>query len=168
MTPLHRLLLVLLTLALSAGQPARAQDELTVSELSALDRHYMQSQRQQLNELAARHYGRQFTGDRERDLALMQRLLDEGVVRGNQTGLLQGMGIVLGDLLAADLDLDWVVYEDRAGRSRALRYRETDSYLFPVTMISRRREVGNTTPVSEIYRKAEASIRSSIPPLPFQ
>lgn len=168
MTPLHRLFQVLLALALVTGHPAQALDELTISELSALDRQYMQQQRQQLNALSARHYGRQFTGDRDRDLALMQRLLDDGVVRGTQTELLQGMGILLGDLLAAELGLDWVVYEDRAGRSRALRYRESDSYLFPVTMISRRREVGNTTSVSEIYSKAEATMRSAMPALPFQ
>ena len=33
------------------------------------------------------------------------------------------------------------------GRTRALRYKSTDSYLFPVTMISRRREVDDRTPV---------------------
>ena len=31
------------------------------------------------------------------------------------------MGVIMGDLLAADLKLHWVIYEDRQGRSRALR-----------------------------------------------
>jgi len=168
MIPLSRVLLVLLAWAWTAGLAAQALDELSVSDLSALDRQYMQYQRQQLNDLAARHYGRQFTGDKDRDLALLQRLLDEGKVRGDQTEQLQAMGIILGDLLAADLGLHWVVYEDKAGRSRALRYRETDNYLFPATMISRRREVGSTTPVAEIYRKAQETIRAAAPPLPFQ
>jgi len=89
-------------------------------------------------------------------------------VSSGQTQALQGMGMIMGDLLAAEFGLDWVIYEDQVGRTRALRYRETDNYLFPVTMISRRREVGNLTPVVEIYDKAAATISDAIPPLPFQ
>ena len=74
----------------------------------------------------------------------------------------------MGDLLAEDLGLHWVVYEDSLGRSRALRFKESDDYLFPVTMISRRREVDNRTPVAEIYQKAVAAIAPAIPPRPFQ
>ena len=76
--------------------------------------------------------------------------------------------MIMGDLLAVEFGLDWVIDEDQVGRTRALRYRETDNYLFPVTMISRRREVGNLTPVVEIYDKAAATISDAIPPLPFQ
>ena len=78
------------------------------------------------------------------------------------------MGVIMGDLLAADLDMHWIVYEDKIGRSRALRYRDTEEYLFPVTMISRRREAGNNTPVVDIYEKARAIIIDTRPPLPFQ
>ena len=78
------------------------------------------------------------------------------------------MGIIMGDLLAADLDMHWVVYEDAQGRSRALRYRQSDEYLFPVTMISRRQEVGNQTPVTVIYQKAHDIIEPLLPAQPFQ
>ena len=74
----------------------------------------------------------------------------------------------MGDLLAADLDMHWVIYEDREGRSRALRYRDGDNYLFPITMIARRREVGNQTPIVDIYQKAYDIIDASRPPAPFQ
>lgn len=74
----------------------------------------------------------------------------------------------MGDLLAAELDLHWVVYEDAKGRSRALRLDETDNYLFPVTMISRRRQAGDETPVAEIYTGAVAAMETARPPLPFE
>jgi len=64
--------------------------------------------------------------------------------------------------------LHWVIYEDNIGRSRALRYRETENYLFPMTMISRRREVGNLSPVVDIYQKAVDLIKPQLPALPFQ
>ncbi len=147
---------------------AHAQEEPRIGGLSMLDRQFMLQQRELLSDLVARHYGRQFNGAADNDLELLQRLLDDRVVRADQTRELQAMGVILGDLLAADLGLDWVIYEDSLGRSRALRYRDTDNFLFPMTMISRRREVDNRTPVAEIYRKAEDSMRAVIPALPYQ
>ncbi len=166
MMELRRLLwLPMLLLTLSPW--TIAQDEARISELSDVDRQFMQQQRDLLGELAQRHLGRQFSGDRDNDIALLQRLLDEQIVRQDQTRELQAMGIILGDLLAAQLNLHWVVYEDRVGRSRALRYKTSDNFLFPVTMISRRREVGNLTPVEEVYRKAQDALRPVLPTLPF-
>lgn len=153
---------VLLCGASLAQQPAR------IGELSKMDLQFMAQQRQSLQDLATTTLGRQFSGDRQRDLELLQTLLDQNVVRADQVRELQAMGVILGDLLAQDLDMHWVIYEDRAGRSRALRYRETDNFLFPITMIARRREVGNQTPVAAIYQKAYDIIDSSRPALPFQ
>jgi hypothetical protein len=78
------------------------------------------------------------------------------------------MGVIMGDLLAKDLGMHWVVYEDAHGRSRALRYRDSDEYLFPITMISRRQEADNNTPVAVIYQKAYDIIAPLRPELPFR
>ena len=164
-----RLLLPLMLLfGLAHGSAVMAQEELEISELSPLDNDYMTQQRNLLQELASRHLGRSFSGDRDRDLALLQTLLDKELVRADEVRELQAMGVILGDLLARELDMHWVVYEDNLGRSRALRYRQTDNYLFPVTMISRRREAGNTTSVRDIYHRAYATIDAARDPLPFQ
>ena len=156
-------LLVLFTHA--AGQ---ATESVTIGELSLLDRQYMTQQRALLEELSTRHFGTGFSGDRDRDLALLQRLLDRRLIRPDETRELQAMGVILGDLLAAEFGLHWMIYQDTHGRSRALRDGDSDTYLFPITMISRRREAGNDTPVTEIYRKASDIITSSRPALPFQ
>ena len=161
-------LFCLLTLAHSVSLAAQPEARVAVERLSYLDKQYMQQQREELDALARRHLGQQFSGRTEQDLALLQALLDRRLVRPDQTRQLQGMGIILGDLLAKDLGMHWVVYEDKAGRSRALRYRESDNYLFPVTMISRRREAGSDTPVKTIYQNAYDIIAPLRPPLPFQ
>ena len=142
--------------------------ELEISQLTYLDRGYMDQQRQTLGDLAALKLGRKFQGERSHDLAILQDLLDKNLVRNDQTKELQAMGAIMGDLLARELGMDWVVYEDKVGRSRALRYRETDNYLFPMTMVSRRRTVGNTSPMTEIYQKAYDIIAPLRQPLPFQ
>lgn len=155
-------------LAIGGSSLALALDHLRISELSYLDKQYMAAQRASIDELAGKHYGTRLKGDRDADLRLLQRLLDDKIVRGNQTEELQAMGIVMGDLLARELGMRWVIYEDKLGRSRALRYRESDLYLFPATMISRRWEGGAYTPVADIYQKAVDTVESSQPALPFQ
>ncbi|TXS92116.1 DUF3806 domain-containing protein [Parahaliea maris] len=166
---LPALLLCLLgTLAPVTATRALAQEPPQIDDLSFLDRQFMTRQRSELEDLARRQYGQGFTGDTSQDLQLLQRLLDDTVVRSDDTARLQAMGLVMGDLLATDLDMHWVVYEDNLGRSRALRYRDSDNYLFPMTMISRRREAGNTLPVKDIYQKAYDIIDPLRTPLPFQ
>jgi hypothetical protein len=78
------------------------------------------------------------------------------------------MGVIMGDLLAAELGLRWVIYEDDLGRSRALQYKDMETVLFPITMISRRVEVGNRRPVAEIYQKAYDIIDALRPPRPYE
>jgi len=153
-------------LCLAACTLARAAEPV-IADLTPLDREYMQQQRDLVTDLVTTEYGSRFNGNRVHDVALLQRLLDDGAVRNDEVRELQAMGVILGDLLAADLGLHWVVYTDGLGRSHALRYRESDNYLFPVTMISRRREADNQKPVAQIYDKAAAEMRAAIPPLPY-
>ncbi|GAB3289387.1 DUF3806 domain-containing protein [Parahaliea aestuarii] len=165
---LARFALPVLLAGLLACAATLAQEPPRIEELSFLDRQFMTQQRQNLEDLARRHFGQGFSGEREQDLTLLQRLLDDGVVGSQDTAQLQAMGLVMGDLLADELDMHWVVYEDNLGRSRALRYRDSDNYLFPMTMVSRRREAGNTLPVTEIYQKAYDIIDPLREELPFR
>ena len=155
-------------LALMFSGPVPAEDSPRISDLTSTDRLYMDQQRETIDDISRRNFGSAFTGSTERDLALLQRILDQNLVRPDQTQQLQAMGMVLGDLLASDLDLHWVIYEDKLGRTRALRYRQSNEYLFPVTMISRRREADNDKSVADIYRKAHDIMQASKPALPFQ
>ncbi|MFT6286030.1 MAG: hypothetical protein ACJA09_000769 [Alcanivorax sp.] len=155
-------------LSLLLGLPGLASAELEISQLSYIDRGYMGQQRENLNNLAAIKLGRKFHGDRSNDLSILQALLDQRLVREDQVQALQAMGVIMGDLLAKELGMDWVVYEDKIGRSRALRYQLTDNFLFPMTMISRRRTVGDTTPINDVYQKAYDIIAPLRQPLPFQ
>jgi len=166
-TPCHPLLQVaLLALLLATGDLALAEVE--IGELSYIDKTYMQQQRERVAQLSESNLGRKLNGTRDNDLDIMQQLLDRKLVTGEQTLELQALGVIMGDLLASDMGLDWVIYEDKLGRSRALRYQQTDNYLFPISMISRRREVDNTETVADIYQTARDSMAAVIEPLPFQ
>lgn len=165
----HRLTAALVALLFwCVSSATMAENKVAVSNMTPTDLLFMQQQRDTINDLAGLHLGRKLHGSRQNDLKVLQLLLDRRIVRNDQTRELQAMGVVMGDLLAKQLRLHWVIYEDQLGRSRALRYKDSDSYLFPITMISRRREVDNRSPVDDIYNKAVATITQVIPALPFQ
>ena len=163
------LLCLMLLITIIARPPtASAQpEEVIVSDLTPLDLQYMDRQRELVDELSRLNLGSSCCDSRA-DLPLLQRMLDDNVVRSDQRLELQAMGIVMGDILAAELDMQWVIYEDQYGRSRALRLGDTDNYLFPVTMISRRREAANMESVEFIYDKAYSSIEARLPPRPYE
>jgi hypothetical protein len=159
---------LLLLSALLLTAVANAQPEARISDLSQLDRQFMAQQRETLDNLASSNLGRRFSGNKENDLQILQLLLDRRLIRADQTRELQAMGVIMGDLLATDLGMHWVIYEDNQGRSRALRYRQSQEYLFPITMISRRQEAGNDTPVAAVYQKAYGIIDPLRLELPFR
>ena len=136
--------------------------DVLIEPLTAVDRQFMADQRMRVEQLANR-LGRGLTGVVDRDLDTLQRILDERMVPAEDTLTLQAMGVVFGDLLGERLDMDWVVYRDSKGRSRALRYRQIDVYLFPVTMISRRQEGGSERRLKPLF---EDTVRDTRPLLP--
>lgn len=136
--------------------------DVLIEPLTAVDQQFMTEQRMRVEQLANR-LGRGLTGVVDRDLDTLQRILDERMVPAEDTLTLQAMGVVFGDLLGERLDMDWVVYRDSKGRSRALRYRQIDVYLFPVTMISRRQEGGSERRLKPLF---DDTVRDTRPLLP--
>ena len=136
--------------------------EFLIESLTAIDRQFMADQRMRVEQLANR-LGRGLTGVADRDLDTLQRILDERLVPAEDTLTLQAMGVVFGDLLGDRLDMDWVVYRDNKGRSRALRYRQMDVYLFPVTMISRRQEGGSERRLKPLFDDTVRDTRLLLP-----
>lgn len=148
----------LITALCVISAPVLHADEVQRSEPTVIDRTYMEDQRQALDEVARRYLGRQFNGNKDNDLELMQIMLDRRLVRRDQRELLQAMGFVLGDLLAKEEGLKWIIYTDAKGRSRALEIPLKDDVIFPVTMISRRYEVGAEVDVRAVYEKAQDAV----------
>lgn len=160
---------LLLFIGALLGQPlALAQTVPVIGPLSAADQQYMSDSKAQLDALARSRLGERFSGDKDRDLAIIQTLLDRRLVKPDQTRELQAMGMILGDLLARELGMHWVVYSDRVGRSRALRMAETEHYLFPVTSISRRVEADAPVDVAAVYAKQYGLMAPYRRQLPFQ
>jgi hypothetical protein len=144
-------LALLLVLVLSNG--ALAQQWRT-EQPSKIDQQFMAQQLQRIEDLTQRHFGRRLTGERNNDLPLLQRLLDEYIVGPDDKATLQAMGMVLGEVIRQEEKLSWIIYIDKYGRSRALSVPKQRDVLFPITMISRRAETGAKVNIEEVYQRA--------------
>ena len=70
----------------------------------------------------------------------------------DQTYQLQCLGVVLGLRLAAHVDgLTWAVVDDADGRAPALRYRDTELLVFPLTILSKQIEDGDDVDVAATF-----------------
>lgn len=142
--------------------------EITLTDLSWMDQSRMEKELSALNELAQTKIGTPIRRDLS-DLDMLQRLINESLVARDDYDTQQAMGVALGNVMFADFPstLEWKIYEDSLGRSRALCVRKTTECLFPVTMLSRRMEVGTKPDVKKIYNDAIMLIEKHLPKLPY-
>ncbi len=131
-----------------------------VLALKNVDQKFLDLGYQRINDLAKQTYGSSFRHSATHDIELLQRMLDTKVVSASDRQLLQDMGIVLGEVFRREFNLNWVLYSDRLGQSRALRYDRSENFIFPITMISRRAETGLSVDVAALYNKIKNQILS--------
>lgn len=134
--------------------------DLVVSDLSLGQRYVMNQQRREVKDLIARHLGiMSYETDRS-SLRVLQQLADRNVILESQVRDWQSIGIVFGDILANEFGLKWVSYEDNLGVSKVLRWRDTENYVFPVTLFSKRIQFGDPIDFEAVFNKLEGEIRA--------
>lgn len=137
-----------------------------VEELRWVDTGYLERQRTLIDEIGRQEFGSRLRKDIG-DLRLLQRIFDEGLVNQTELVKLQAMGVVLGDVYVNELKLEWRVYKDQDGKSRAVCVPKTQHCLFPITMISKRASLGVKPNIRELYEKGIALISDHLPKLPY-
>lgn len=151
--------------SLACAQPAQISP--TISELSWTDESFLNTQRKRIERLASEQIGVPLRGTSD-DLATLQRIIDRELISQDDSSMQQALGVVLGDaMLSAERELQWKVYEDNKGHSRALCAMSVKECLFPVTMLSRRMRLGMKPDVKKIYLDALYLIAESLPELPY-
>jgi hypothetical protein len=139
-----------------------------IKELGWMDKNRMEQEVARVNELGQTKLGAPVRRDLS-DLNTLQRIVDRELVAMDDYETQQAMGVVLGNVIQADFPntFEWKIYEDELGRSRALCVRNTSDCLFPVTMLSRRMEVGTKPDVKKIYGDAIRLMEKHLPKLPY-
>ncbi len=92
------------------------------------------------------------------DLKKIQQVVDRKIIRNEDVEQWQALGVVFGDVLAAELNLKWVSYQDELGLSKALRWKETENYVFPVTMLSKRVQYKEKIDVLALFEQIKLDI----------
>ncbi|BFM07079.1 DUF3806 domain-containing protein [Halioxenophilus aromaticivorans] len=138
-----------------------------VSDMKWTERRQLDSQREWVEDLSKEKLGQNIRQTSD-DLEALQRIIHKGLIKQDQSYQLQSLGVVLGDLFVKELGLEWRIYEDEKGRSRATCAPNTQECLFPITMLSRRMEVGLMPDVNKIYSEASDMIKPHLPALPYE
>ena len=167
-------LLFLTATALAEGDPVQALTEkelqtyqfsnpakitqVTVKELNVGQQFTLDKDRREFTNLLHRQLGiRQLSGDRS-DLKSIQQVIDKKILTADQVREWQSVGVVFGDILSKEFGLSWISYEDEMGVSKALRWRSTENYVFPITLFSKRIRFKQKIDVYEVYDKLHGEI----------
>lgn len=129
-----------------------------VLPLTEADRRALVAMRERAAALARRHVGSVPRGV-PFDLSIVQEILERAELAASDTSDLQALGVVMGDVLAAEYGMRWVKVADQYGRTAALRYRSDEHLFFPVTWVSKRVEAGLDVDVRALYGDLEALVR---------
>jgi len=92
-------------------------------------------------------------------LGIIRAIIQQGILKPNQTYELRSLGIVLGDAFAQELKMEWVMVEDGFGRDPAIRLPGTSIILYPLTMISKRIERGESVDIFGLFNGVITRVR---------
>ena len=129
-----------------------------VKDLNIGQKFILDAHRQGIKDLMTRRLGIVKLAQDESDLRKIQQMVDRKIIGKSDVEQWQALGVVFGDVLAAELGLHWVSYEDELGLSKALRWKKTENYVFPVTMLSRRVQYKQEINVFALYEKIKQDI----------
>jgi hypothetical protein len=95
-------------------------------------------------------------------LGTLRALLNASIFQPEQAYEMQSMGVVFGDVFVQDMGFHWIMVEDEYGRDPAIKFQDTSVLLFPLTMISKRIERGETIDVVDLYNGLAGLAREKI------
>lgn len=99
----------------------------------------------------------------EHKVRLIQTILDNDWIQADETWKLQALGVTLGDLIVQQSPMEWVQVSDQYGTDPALAVPRTALLMFPLTMISKRIESGESVDIAAISRFALDQIAAVLP-----
>lgn len=151
-----------------SSSPTAKQIPLVIEQLEWVDKSRMEKELVEINQFAKSKIGRQFNGNLD-DLDVIQQLIDRGFIKNDDQERQGQLGLAMGNVFLADfpLTLEWKVYRDHLGRSRALCAKNTEECIFPITLLIRRMQVGTKPNVKKIYYDTVDAMANYLPQQPY-
>jgi hypothetical protein len=129
-----------------------------VKDLNLGQKFILDSNRQNIKDLMTRRLGIVNIKQDLGDLKKIQEVVDRKIIKNGDVEQWQALGVVFGDVLVAELDLNWVSYEDELGSSKALQWKKTENYVFPVTMLSKRVQYKEKVDVFALFEQIKLDV----------
>ena len=129
-----------------------------VYPLSDTDWDWLRRAEQHIFQLLKDRYGDVSLNHTEADLQLAQRLIDDKAVNRKQILELQCLGVLLGNVFAAQTSMQWAVVSNEFGTMLALHSPEIGFTLYPLTMISQRVEDNRKVNIPTLYHSFIADL----------
>lgn len=133
-----------------------------ISELSVGQAFVLNHDRRAVKALLARYVGILDLHRNTADLEPLQELIDSGALKKSNIKEWQELGVVFGDILVNEFHLHWVSYADDKGVSTALQWKDTQNFVFPVTLFSKRVQFDEKLDARALYRRIAKDIRDFI------
>lgn len=143
-----------------------ADETIKISPLERVDEIYLEHKRESVTDLSFKRLSKIIYGDK-RDLTTMQLLLDQEIVNAANEQELFAMGVLLGDIYVKEFQLEWRVYLDQIGKSRAVCIPKSSNCLFPITMVSKRLKRDVKVDIKKLYARGVDLIDDHFPKLPY-
>ena len=134
------------------------QSDQKISALTDADQQRLRDQREVVESYLADDSSRQKYQTIAGKLGTIRAILQESSLKPSQTYELQCLGVVLGDAYVQDMKMEWIIVEEPHRRDPAIRFPGTSIVLFPLTMISKRVERGETVDVFDLYNEIAAQV----------
>jgi hypothetical protein len=158
------LLAVMCALAVAPAWPASPQ---RVAEPDAQDLARLQRGRMLIQRYLANDDARSKFQTVPGKLGALRAIMKVEPIRPGKKDLLDALGIVLGDTFVQDMGFHWVVLGDALGSHLAIRYRRSNIFLDPLTMIAERIQHGEQVDVLDLYNETAAGVEEragDVPP----
>jgi hypothetical protein len=122
----------------------------------------LQQWRRAAVESAKATLGRSSFAGGDSDLQVIQSVLDHLSFDQADTLALEGLGIIMGDVLARKLDLRWVTMTQGTESMPALQYQESGILMYPRDLIVKRIERGETVDVMDLFNTLVEHVRGMV------
>ena len=129
-----------------------------IRELDLGDQFVLDSKRKSVEEDAIRRLGVKGFERNKSDLKLIQAFIERKLITSTDVKGWQSLGVVFGDVLAKEMNLQWVSYEDELGESKALRWKDTMNFIFPVTIFSKRVQFDQPVNAYDLYMEIQKQV----------
>ncbi|HUS36614.1 MAG TPA: DUF3806 domain-containing protein [Verrucomicrobiae bacterium] len=137
---------------------ATIRDRPPTSALTQIESDSLNDQRALILDLLRDRYDAFQAPKLRSDLIALQRIIDDRVFSPEQEYEWTCLGVAFGDVLANELDLEWVIQCDEYGVEPALNLADPSITLYPRTMLLKRVENGETPDVSFLFEKLSESV----------